>query len=107
MRMTHDHRPPRADQIDVAAAVRIPHVRAAGPRDERRRPSDRAESPHRGVHPARNGALSALEELFVPIHQDPGRRETLDSAGKGPSFGRTSYHDVVGMLANSPEDLES
>jgi hypothetical protein len=33
--------------------------------------------------------------------------EYLDSAGKGPSFGRTSYDDVVGMLANSPNALES
>jgi rubredoxin len=29
--------------------------------------------------------------------------ETLDSAGKEPSFERTSYDPAVGMLANSPE----
>ena len=109
--MTYDHRAPRANQVDVAPAVLIPQQRTLGPRDERRGTPDRPEGPDRGIHPARDAALGTLEELFVSVHQGSGRwekgAEYLDSAGKEPSFGRTSYDDVVGMLANSPQDLES
>jgi len=66
--VAHDHRPPRAHQVDVAPTVRIPQQRAAGPFDERRRASDRAKRPHRGVHAARDGALGALEKLLVSSH---------------------------------------
>src|SRR5712691_2312722 len=52
MGVPENHRSPRTDQVDIALAV---HVGQVGPRTgghEYRRPSDRAERPHRGIHSA-------------------------------------------------------
>ncbi len=48
-----DERPPRADVVDVARAVGVPHERAFAALEEQRRAADCAESAHRRIHAAR------------------------------------------------------
>src|SRR5690606_2638127 len=65
MRVTDDHRPPRADVVDVTAALRIGEPGAVCAANERRRATDRAKRAHRRVHAARDDALRTREELIV------------------------------------------
>ena len=47
MRVAQHHRPPGADVVDVALAIRVPQVRAGGSLEERRRAAHRAKRAHR------------------------------------------------------------
>ncbi len=60
-----DHRAPRADVVDIAAAVVAEHVRAAGALDEHRLAADCAERAHRGIHAAGDVAAGIAEEGHV------------------------------------------
>ena len=60
--VAEDHRTPRADQVDVLGAVGVVQVRAAPPGHEPGRPPDRAEGPHRGVHPTGGHCERTLEQ---------------------------------------------
>jgi hypothetical protein len=51
-RVTQDHRAPRADEVDVLVAVRVPHPVALGVVVEDRRRADGAERAHRRVDAA-------------------------------------------------------
>ena len=53
VRVAQQHRPPRADQVDVLAAVDIGQPGALGGGDEPWGAADRVERPHRGVDAAR------------------------------------------------------
>ena len=66
VRVAEDHRAPRADVVDVAAAVVAEHVRAAGALDEHRLAADGAERAHRGIHAAGNVAAGIAEQGHVP-----------------------------------------
>ena len=70
MSMAQDHRPPRADVIDVLVTVDVVEVGPFGSGHERRLAADRAERPRRAVHPAGNHAVGA-EEGVVAL----GKRE--------------------------------
>ena len=59
-RVPQNHRPPRAEIVDVAVPVRVDKICALRPLHKRRRPAHRPERPHRRVHPAREKALRAL-----------------------------------------------
>ena len=62
VRVAEDHRPPRADQVDVVAAVGVDQVRARAADHEPRGAADSAERAHRRVHPAGSHPLRALEQ---------------------------------------------
>lgn len=62
MQMADDHWPPRADVVDIARALGVPHVGALGAGDETRGAAHGAESAHGRVDPAGNGLLGALEK---------------------------------------------
>src|ERR1700716_3003147 len=47
--MSENHRPPGADIIDVAIAIRIPEIRTISPRDKWRLSADSAKGAHRGI----------------------------------------------------------
>ena len=55
-------RPPRADQVDVLAAVGVDDVRAVPADHEPRRAADGAERAHRRVDPAGRDGLGALHQ---------------------------------------------
>ena len=63
VRVSEDHRSPRADQVDVAVAVGVGEPVAAGLGDEPGGAADRLERPHRRVHPARNDRAGVVEQL--------------------------------------------
>ena len=51
------------DEVDVAAALDVPHVGALGPGHEVRRAADALEGAHRAVDPAGDHPLGPLEQL--------------------------------------------
>ena len=63
VRVTGDERPPRADQVEVSAAVGIEHLRARPARDEERRASHGSKSAHWGAHATWDDAAGTLVEL--------------------------------------------
>jgi hypothetical protein len=71
VRVAEDRRPPGTDVIDVALAVRVPHVRAFATREEARRAAYGAKCAHGRVDAARNRALGTREQLLVPAHWTP------------------------------------
>ena len=82
VRVPEDHRPPRADQVDVLAAVGVGQVRAGAGHHEPGRAAHGAERPHRRVHPARRhqpprgrrvpGTLGFVRIAHRPCSQTPG-----------------------------------
>src|SRR5690606_38025242 len=72
MRMAGDHRSPRPEVVDVAAALDVPHVRAVGAVDEARRAADRAERPHGRVDAADEDLAGAFEFREVGAHAGTG-----------------------------------
>ena len=56
-----DHRPPRADVVDVALAFDVPQIGAVGVVGEERLAADRLESAHRRIDAAGQQAQCALE----------------------------------------------
>ena len=65
MGMPQDHRPPRADVINVLVAVDVEEVGSLRPGHERRLAADRPERPRRTVHAARNDAVGAKEGVVA------------------------------------------
>ena len=65
MGVTEDERAPRADQIDVFAAVGVDHPRARAGDDERRVPTDGAIGTDRARHTAGHDRLGPSEEPGV------------------------------------------
>ena len=63
VRVAQDHRPPRADQVDVAASVGVGDPGPGALDHEARGAADGAEGAHRAVHPARRDRLAAVEEV--------------------------------------------
>ena len=66
--VAEDHRPPRADQVDVAVAVGVGQPAAVRLGDEARGAADRGEGSHRGVHPAGDDLAGVLEQLRRGAH---------------------------------------
>ena len=62
VRVTEDHRPPRADQVDVATTVDVGEPRPRGAGHEPWRAADRPERAHRRVHAARDDRQRPVEE---------------------------------------------
>ncbi len=62
VRVAEDHRTPRADQVDVLAAVGVGQVGAGSGHHEARRTADGAEGAHRGVHAAGRDDRGTIEE---------------------------------------------
>ena len=60
--VTEDHRPPRADEVDVAVAVDVGEPGALGAGDEARDAAHTTEGPHRRVDPTGDHLASAVEE---------------------------------------------
>ena len=79
MGMAQDHRPPRADVVDVVVAVDVVEVGPLGPGDERRLAADGAERPRRAVHAAGNHAVGPDEGLVALGELEVG-------SGQGGSF---------------------
>ena len=73
--VAQDHRPPRADQVDVAPSVGVGDPRAGALDHEPRGAADGAERAHRAVHPARGDRLAAGEE----VGRRPGPRRCRGS----------------------------
>ena len=65
--MPQDHRPPRADVVDVALAVGIPEVRALGALHETGGAADGAEGAHRRIHAAGNELAGPVEQGLVAV----------------------------------------
>ena len=65
MRVPGEHRPPGADIVDIALAVRVPQVRPRGALEERRRAADGAKCAYRRVHPGGNARLRARVEFII------------------------------------------
>ena len=68
MGVAEDGRAPRADVVDVFAAVGVPHARALGAAEEHRGAADALEGAHRRIHPAGDDFLRLFEKLFVAGH---------------------------------------
>ena len=65
--MPEDHRPPRADIVDIALAVGVPQVGAGGTLEKERGAADRTECAHRGVDARGNALLGAQKKFFVAV----------------------------------------
>ena len=72
-------------EVDVAVALDVPHVGALGPRDEVGRAADRAEGPHRRVHPAGDDPLAPLEQARRWCRSS----RSVTSRGPRPGRGRS------------------
>jgi hypothetical protein len=60
--VAQDHRPPRADVVEVCGAVGAEQARPLGSLDEDRVTADRAEGPHRTVHAAGDALQRTFEQ---------------------------------------------
>ena len=67
VRVPHDSGSPRADIIDIAFAVFVPHKSALSLFNKARYTAHAAEGAHRRIHAARNHGFGAGEELFVAV----------------------------------------
>ena len=92
MRMAEDGGSPRADVVDVALAVGVPHVGALAAREESRRSTDGAERAHGRVHAAGNRALRTREQLVVAAH---GGYPCLQSTRRSRAAARVTSASVV------------
>ena len=68
MGVADNRRPPRADVVNIARAVGIPHIGALGLLDETRHAADTAEGAHGRIDAAGNDVFGAGEKLFVAGH---------------------------------------
>ena len=66
--VAEDDRPVALHQIDVAASLDVPHVRALGTFDDVRRAADGLEGADAGVDAAGDDPAAAFEELGVGAH---------------------------------------
>ena len=94
MGVPEDHRPPRPDQVDVAAPVGVGEPRPDGLAHEPGRAANRAERPHWRVHPAGDHLLGAPHQRLrlgraVPVCRAdlPGAAVTRGAIA-GPPPGR-------------------
>ena len=67
MAVAQNHRAPRADVVDVALAVGVPHVSALRPGDKARRAADGLEGAHRRIDAAGNDGLGAAKQGEVVV----------------------------------------
>src|SRR2546427_430173 len=66
-RVPRDERPPRAEKVQVRAAVHVPDACALAPRDEERLAADTLEGAHGAVHAAGDEPRRRLEQpLRIP-----------------------------------------
>ncbi len=65
MGVTQHQRPPGSHVVDVALAIGVPHIGAFAASNKYRRAADRAECPHRRIHPSRDDQLGFLEQDFI------------------------------------------
>ena len=68
--VAEDHRPPRADEVEVAVAVEVEEVRAVGAGDEQRAAADRRRTRGPGCSPRRG---SPAWPARTPRRSSPGR----------------------------------
>ena len=80
--VAENHRPPRAEVVDVAVSVRILQPGALGARDKRRFAAHRAKPSHRRVH-------AAGKKLLGPHLQSPRSRLVVDRLHR---FGDLPFH---------------
>ena len=75
VRMTQDQRAPRADEVEILAAVGIRDHGAGRRPDHERCASDAAERAHGRVHAARRDFLGALEPRLALLPSCPSRSQ--------------------------------
>ena len=85
MSVPQDHRPPRADVIDVLVTVDVVEKRPFRSGHERRFAADRPERPRRAVHPAGNHAVGAEEGVVALGKRELGLRSGGSFEGHGLS----------------------
>ena len=118
VRVAEDHRPPRADQVDVLAAVGVPEVGAVAADHEPRRAADRPEGPHRRVDPAgvtawarsnraTEAGAAASRSAMRPLSRtaaSPPSDQTLSSLKRPQPFftGPTSVSTLPGADTDLP-----
>ena len=85
MSMPQDHRPPRADVIDVLVTIDVVEKRPLRTGHERRFAADRPERPRRAVHPAGNHAIGAEEGVVALGKRELGLRSGGSFEGHGLS----------------------
>src|SRR5262249_33558018 len=85
VRVTQDHRPPRADEVDVLPSVGVHQVRALRAGDEAWCAADGPEGADRRVDTPGDGGLGAVEQ------RGRGRRVT----GVGQGCGRRGHPPIV------------
>ena len=90
MGMPQDHRPPRADVVDVFVAVDVMKIRPFGPGHERGLAADRPERPRRAVHPAGDHAVGPDEGLVAPGELELGFAEGRGLHAHDVARGRNS-----------------
>src|SRR5690606_7278525 len=88
--VAEDHRPPRADVVDVFLAVLADELRALGLADEDWRAADGLERTHGRVHAARDEPFGSLEELLG----DSILGHVADASGKAGLRSRRSGGNV-------------
>ena len=65
--VAQNHRPPRADVVDIAFAVGVPKISPLCPFNESGRATHRLEGAYRGVHPAWNNLSGAIKQDIVTV----------------------------------------
>ena len=87
VRVAEDHRPPRAHEVDVLAAVGVGEVRTGTGHHEPGRTAHGAEGPHRRVHAAGRHSGRAVEErlrnwgFIRKRHCDPDLHKRREGGG--------------------------
>src|SRR5262249_28212044 len=87
-RVPQDHRPPRADKIDVLVAVEIEEIGTFPPSDKWRLTADRTQGPCRAVDSAPDETKSSLKGVLAAraIHRlDLRADDGLSGCEKGDS----------------------
>ena len=96
--VAEQHRPPRADQVDIGVVVDVGQPRAGGGADEAGRATDGVEGAHRRVDPARcHGTGSGEERLGTGDREFRHRAIVADRPQRLPIAGpRLGWSPVSG-----------